>query len=148
MFGQIGDKRLRFEDFRANGLLLPCSERAAIRLGLPLHRGPHRQYTSLVIERVGQIEAGWVVQARRDPDTAARQAGMRIGLLQRALRRYLLARRPSRPPLNRLDPWRPEADFIELDAVAEALWSATAAVVPATTAQPMPVRASNSSRAA
>ncbi|EIZ79549.1 hypothetical protein WSK_1885 [Novosphingobium sp. Rr 2-17] len=148
MFGQIGDERLRFEDFRANGLLLPCSERAAIRLGLPLHRGPHRQYTGLVIERVGQIEAGWVALARRDPDGAAQQAGMRIGLLQMALRRYLLARRPSRPPLNRLDPWDTGADFTELDAVAEALWGATAAVVPAATAQPMPLRASSSSRAA
>ena len=46
-----------FDDFRRNGLLLPANDAAAIRLGLPLHRGPHHSYNELVFERVGQIEA-------------------------------------------------------------------------------------------
>lgn len=149
MFASIGGQHYRFEDFRENGLLLPCSEVAAIRLGLPMHRGPHRRYSELAIERVGQIEAGWVALARRDPAAAAAKAQMRLGLLQRALRRYLLARRRSRPLLSRLDPLGAGPDFVELDAVADALWGATDGLLAMRRgAQSMPAREQSSSRAA
>lgn len=46
-----------FDDFRFNGLLLPTKDAAALHLGLPLHRGPHRIYNEVVAERIGQIEA-------------------------------------------------------------------------------------------
>lgn len=147
MFREIGDDHARFEDFRENGLLLPCREVAALRLGLPLHRGPHRRYSELVTLRVGQIEADWARQRSRDPAQAARQAQMRLALLQRALRRFLL---DTRPLLNRYDP--ATRDFSELDEVAESLWAATPvpAVLPDTAepaVQAMPVRPRRRARA-
>ncbi len=106
--------------------MLPASEAAALRIGLPLHRGPHRNYNTLVIERVGQIEAGWSATNPASPDLALHDAYMRLGLLQRALRRRLLAveRRPF--ALNRKDPLGTGVNFTELDAMAGALWPTTA----------------------
>ncbi|MBO9498508.1 MAG: AHH domain-containing protein [Novosphingobium sp.] len=124
LFAAVGHERLGFDDFRLNGLLLPASEAAAARIGLPLHRGPHRVYNELVAQRVGQVEAAWSDLRLRAPEIALDQAWMRLALLQRALRRRLLAqRRPLR--LNLRD--RPGAgiDFGELDAMAEALWGAS-----------------------
>jgi hypothetical protein len=124
MFARFGCERLGFNDFRRNGLLLPATEAAAMRIGLPLHRGPHRRYNELVIERVGQIEASWQRTRGRDGDCATRAALMRIDLLLRALRRRLLDHRrwPGRP-LNRQDP---ALDFSHLDRMADHLWGATA----------------------
>lgn len=125
MLAAIDRDALGFDDFRLNGLLLPASGEAARRLGLPLHRGPHRHYNDLVSERVGQIEAGWAAHSRRARDLAGEEALFRLTLLQRSLRRRLLdpPRRPLR--LNRNDPLGTGFDFSELDAMAEALWGAT-----------------------
>ena len=129
MIARLDDERLGFDDFRRNGLLLPARSEAARRLGLPLHRGPHRAYNAMVIERVGQIEERW---SRRSPG-AAREAGeealFRLALLQRTLRRRLLDP-PGRPlRLNRHDPLGAGFDFSELDAMAEALWTGTQEVL-------------------
>ncbi|MEE4451135.1 AHH domain-containing protein [Novosphingobium resinovorum] len=158
MFESIGGQRYRFEDFRENGLLLPCDEPAALRMGLPLHRGPHRHYSQLVMERVGQIESAWARLSTRDPHAAQVQAHMRLELLQRALRRYLLDGQRRRLKLNSRDPLGAGVDFVALDAMVEALWGATrpaeAAARPAEAAatvealQPMPARARSSSFAA
>ena len=59
MFAAIGRERVGFDDFRTNGLLLPASEEATIRTGMPLHRGPHHRYNEVVIARVGRIEESW-----------------------------------------------------------------------------------------
>ena len=59
LFEAVGPDQIGFDDFRYNGLLLPALEQAAMVLGLPLHRGPHKRYNQVVAERVGQIEAGW-----------------------------------------------------------------------------------------
>ena len=125
LFDAIGRERIGFDDFRTNGLLLPASDRAALRIGLPLHRGPHRSYNAVVIERVGQVEAGWAGHRGQAPDAPPEEALMRLSLLQRALRRRLLE--PLRAPflLNRRDPLGTGGDFSELDAMAEALWGAT-----------------------
>jgi hypothetical protein len=145
MFAQIGGERYRFEDFRENGLLLPCDEPAALRMALPLHRGPHPLYTQLVIERVGQIEATWSATRGVDPSGAAMQAHMRLDLLQRALRRYLLDGRRRRLRLNRLDPLGAGVDFTELDAAVDGIWRSTLSVMAALPpVQPMPMRAANS----
>lgn len=122
LFDAVGCERVGYHDFRANGLLLPASEATARRTGLPLHRGPHRAYNGMVIERVGQIERGWAVQRGHDAFAAREQATMRLRLLQGALRRRLLA--PDRRPiaLNRRALVAPALDFAELDAMAEALW--------------------------
>jgi hypothetical protein len=125
MLEWIGRDRLSFEDFRRNGLLLPSTERAALRIGLPLYRGPHRDYNAMVIERVGTIESRWAARRLRRPDDALAEALMRLALLQGALRRRLLAER-SRLRLNRGDPLGAGRDFAELDAMAELLWHETA----------------------
>ena len=50
---------------------------------------------------------------------------MRLELLQRALRRRLLDPLRRRLSLNRHDPLGHDADFTEIDAMAEALWGET-----------------------
>jgi hypothetical protein len=122
MFAAVGLVRVGFDDFRRNGLLLPASEEASLRTGMPLHRGPHRRYNEVVIARVGTIEARWATARRGDEAEALAEALMRLQLLQDALRRQLLAER-RRVVLNRRDPLGTGYDFSELDAMAEALWS-------------------------
>ncbi len=131
LFDTIGRERIGFDDFRSNGLLLPGSDSAAIRIGLPLHRGPHRDYSAMVIERVGQVEGGWSALRLKAPEVALDHALMRLGLLQRALRRRLLDPVRRRLSLSRHDPLGKAADFAELDAMAEALWGASAGVAAA-----------------
>lgn len=125
LFGALDPRRLGFDDFRRNGVLLPARAGAARRLGLPLHRGPHRAYNAMVIERVGMIESQWVAARPRTPVSAGEEALFRLALLQRALRRRLID--PPRAPLrlNRHDPVGTGFDFAELDAMVDQLWGAT-----------------------
>lgn len=123
LFDRLGRERVGFDDFRANGLLLPASEEATVRTGMPMHRGPHQRYNEVVIARVGRIEADWSRLRLNNPEAALGEALMRLQLLQNALRRQLLAER-RRILLNRKDPLGTGFDFTELDAMAEALWAA------------------------
>lgn len=123
MFETVGRTTVGFDDFRANGLLLPATEKATVRTGMPLHRGPHRRYNEVVIARVGQIEERWSLIRRRDDAAALAEALLRLNLLQSALRRRLLDER-RRVLLNRNDPLGTGFDFSELDAMAKALWLA------------------------
>jgi len=120
----LGRDRLCFDDFRRNGLLLPANDIAAVRIGLPLHRGPHRAYNELVSERVGQIEACWSATRLRTPEVALLEAYERLELLQRALRRRLLDQQ-RRLRLNRRDPLGSGVDFAEIDAMVAQLWPVT-----------------------
>ena len=95
-------------------------------MGLPLHRGPHRIYNAVVIERVGQIERDWARKHGRTPDQAAVDALFRLRLLQAALRRRLLDPRGRRFALNHADPAVNQPDYSELDAMADVLWTQTA----------------------
>ena len=123
MLGRLGEQQVGFHDFRRNGLLLPATDAAARRVLMPLHRGPHRQYNQLVLERIGQIEAGWQRRRASNDGAADREALMRLDLLQRALRRRLLdPRRWGGMPLNQRDP---AMDFSHLDAMADMLWADT-----------------------
>lgn len=124
MLEALGRERLNFDDFRHNGLLLPANDRAALRIGLPLHRGPHQGYNAMVIERIGQIEAGWAAHRHRAPEVALVDALQRLELLQRALRRRLLDQQ-RRVKLNRHDPQGRTVDFSGLDAMADLLWPGT-----------------------
>lgn len=126
LFHAVGRDRLGFDDFRRNGLLLPADGEWALRIRLPLHRGPHRDYNAMVAERAGQIEADWSRLRLAASEVALDQALMRFGLLQRALRRRLLAPESVPMRLNRGDPLGAGLDFAELDAMAEALWAGTA----------------------
>jgi hypothetical protein len=123
MFEMIGPEQLRFDDFRTNGLLLPATDQASLRTGMPLHRGPHHRYNELVIERVGRIEYHWARKHHYDPDSALRTALWQLGLLQDALRRGLLSER-RKFVLNRKDPVGSGFDFTDLDSMAERLWGA------------------------
>ena len=79
----------------------------------------------MVIERVGQVEGDWSALRRKAPEIALDQALMRLELLQRALRRRLLDPLRRRLSLNRHDPLGQNADFTEIDAMADALWGET-----------------------
>lgn len=122
-FEAIGLERVGFDDFRRNGLLLPCSDRTAVLMALPMHRGPHHRYNELAMERVARIERQWQIQGCRD--LAATEALFRISLLQGALRRRLLDPGRQPIPLNRRDPAMRAPDFSDLEAMADALWAAT-----------------------
>ena len=126
MFTSLGRRRTGFDDFRLNGMLLPACDLAAVRMGLPLHRGPHRTYNEMVLDRLGTIEANWSARRARRHREADEGAVMRIALLQQALRRRLL---DERTPLvlNRHQPLGEGRDFTLLDALAEELWIACAA---------------------
>ena len=121
MFDTIGPHRFCFDDFRSNGLLLPATDQASLRSGMPLHRGPHHRYNEVVTERVGRIEWQWSCNCRYDPESALRTALWQLGLLQGALRRGLLAER-RKFVLHARDPIGTGFDFAELDAMAETLW--------------------------
>ena len=125
LIGAVGRARLGYDDFRRNGLLLPATEHAAFRAGLPLHRGPHRAYNELVIERFGQIEERWSHLRKRAPEFALNEALMRLDLLRNALRRKLLNGGQRPYLLNRHDPLGIGLDFTELDAMADALWASS-----------------------
>ena len=125
MLASLGLERIGFDDFRRNGLLLPSTTDAALRAGLPLHRGPHRDYNGMVLERVGQIEADWSRTSPRHATVATLDAIARLDLLQRALRRRLLNAGQGRLILNRKDPFSTGQDFSHLDAMVDQLWAVT-----------------------
>lgn len=125
LFGALGRERIDFDDFRRNGLLLPANDFAAVRIGLPLHRGPHRDYNAMVIERVGGIESHWSARRLKVPEIALREAYLGLEHLQQALRRELLSQQ-RRIRLNCKDPLGAGLDFTELDAMADLLWPALA----------------------
>ena len=123
MFTDLAGAEALFSDFRSNGLLLPGNDRSAMIMGLPMHRGPHRSYSSMVIERVGVIEERWASCRPDDPDRAGVEALFRLQLLQRTLRRRLLDPKGQRMALSRKDPALRAVDFSALDQMAELLWS-------------------------
>jgi len=125
LFHEIGREWPGFDDFRRNGMLLPASDAAALRTGLPLHRGPHRNYSAMVIERVGRVEADWSNLRRRAPQAAHDEAVASLQLLQRALRRRLLDPGLNRLALNRFAPLGHDVDFSGLDAMVDRLWPAS-----------------------
>lgn len=126
LFDGLGRHAIGFDDFRRNGLLLPASEQAARILGLPLHRGPHRLYNHMVMDRVGLIERSWARERPRRGDAALGQVSFRLMLLQQALRRRLLQPGRSRVILNGRDPALSTDAFAELDAMADLLWNEAA----------------------
>lgn len=123
MLCSLGSNRIGFNDFRRNGLLLPSTEAGAARIGLPMHRGPHRHYNEMVLERVGQIATVWNKARHNMPEHADRDALGRMDRLQRALRLRLLD--PRRWEGNLLSRHDPALDFSHLDRMADQLWTAT-----------------------
>ncbi|HEX7752789.1 MAG TPA: AHH domain-containing protein [Novosphingobium sp.] len=106
LFDNLDPEHVGFDDFRRNGPLLPSCDRAALRLRLPLHRGPHHRHTALVAERISQIEAGW---ARLSTSPRSTRWPTRCGRRRRTSSRPAWpAARPTprriRPPAARLAP--------------------------------------------
>lgn len=126
MLAALGNAGLRFDDFVANGVLLPGSERAAIVARLPLHRGPHRIYNELVLGRVGTVEMEWSRNRTRHETQAENAALSRIRLIQAALKKRLAGEGKGTLVLNRRDPIGQGVDFGHLDAMADTLWNSTA----------------------
>ena len=136
-FAELLPQGLGFENFGTNGVLLPATEKLALKHGLPLHRGPHRLYNELVLERVAAIEMSWSQSRNRRQilgsaaaDRLRRQranddALERMALLQRALKRRLLTSSGNPLILNRKDPVGTGIDFSHLDAMADLLWDDT-----------------------
>lgn len=112
----LGLRRIGFDDFRRNGLLLPARDEVAVRLGMPLH-----DYNEMVIEKIGRIEQSWSRCRARSDDARHIDALDRLARLQDRLRLNLLdQRRASR--LSSKDPRRSAPDFADLDALAKDLW--------------------------
>ncbi|MFV0645343.1 MAG: AHH domain-containing protein [Sphingomonadaceae bacterium] len=110
------------DDFRNNGLLLPCSPETAIRMGMPMHRGPHRQYNALVMERISMMEIVWNRHRSAPLERRREQAWMQLRLLQRSLRRKLMNPQGKSMLLSRMDPAGSGHDFTMLDAMADEIW--------------------------
>ena len=125
LFDRLGLRSVGFEDFRRNGLLLPANDEAAVRMGLPLHRGPHRDYNAMVIERVGEIESAWQQRRKTDHAKAGERALCDLARLQDRLRERLLNPRTDYLRLHSKDPLGSRYDYTELDAMAERLWKAS-----------------------
>lgn len=117
-------------DFGWNGLLLPATDALARRTHLPLHRGPHRVYSDLVLTRMARIETHWHRRCGPMPNSMAADARWRLRLLQSALARSLIDPQ-ARPhvPLNQRDPFRARTgpQDTSIDDLAAMLWIATRA---------------------
>ena len=130
MLETLGNRRIGFDDFRRNGMLLPSRESASVRMGMPLHRGPHRQYNEMVIERVGAIDREWRRRKANDQDQACIDAILSLRRLQMQLRLQLLDRHTP-VALHRRCPVGTGIDFSTLDAMADLLWEQTGSLAKA-----------------
>lgn len=109
-------------NFLHNGIFLPSTEAAAMRCGLPLHRGPHHRYNDLVGHRIAAIMREMDAGGRRF--SARCDAAERLKILTSALRNTLHRRHPL-ISLNQRDPFASRVDFTELDGACDLLWLAT-----------------------
>ena len=125
MLAAVCPATIGFDDFHRNGVLLPGTEAAAIEAQLPLHRGPHRIYNELVLERVGTVEMEWSRNRGRCEQQARQAAQERLRLIQRGLYRRLHGDGSAPLLLNRHDPIGKGIDFAHLDNLAEQLWRAS-----------------------
>jgi hypothetical protein len=96
--------------FVANGLLLPSTENMAMQTGLPLHRGPHRQYDALIAEGLNMVWEGMRQGPMPDNVTVLRLLSEFVGHVRRTLQNdgALL--------LNRYDPRVTNLALSSLDA--------------------------------
>lgn len=123
MFDQLQREGFALQHFACNGLMLPASESAALRLGHALHRGPHHGYSDVIAARVERIRVHFALQAPVDPGWARRTATMRLRLLQDVMRRALTDRHRAGFWLNRRDPMRLFADRPYLDDAIDRLFA-------------------------
>ncbi|RYD42393.1 MAG: hypothetical protein EOP63_13035 [Sphingomonadales bacterium] len=124
MFEQLHGEGFALQHFGRNGLMLPACERAALRSGHALHRGPHHGYSEVIAARVETIRAHFALQAPHSPRMARRTAVMRLRLLQDTTRGALTDRHGAGFWLNRRDPMRLFVDRPYLDDAIDKLFGA------------------------
>jgi hypothetical protein len=105
------------DDFATNGMFLPAEEALATAVNLPLHRGPHRTYNTVVIETLETLRQG---AARVRLTRAGRIAAVRG--LQRRLHALLRASAlDAEVELASRDPFGPTAAGAKLDRRTDAM---------------------------
>jgi hypothetical protein len=102
-------------DFTSNGILLPCTEYAAIKYRLPLHRGPHKFYNELVSECVEIIFSQYDLHNVKQSQLA--EIAVKIEKLQHSLK-AMLRQENFNMQLCRRDPSRSAAEISQLDYAA------------------------------
>lgn len=111
-FEIVGRNNFKINDFGTNGVMLPATERCAAIMKMPMHRGPHPRYSTIVAERVSAIARDMPVL---EPQLMQIHAGLtRLRLLQRALRTSLLNSKPAFC-LNKRDPRHLGVDFSQIE---------------------------------
>ena len=122
MFEMLASGGFALHRFDLNGVVLPASERTALRSGHALHRGPHPGYSDVVAARVECIRAHFAGEAPSVQCRATTTAIMRLRLLQDTMRRALTDRHGLGFWLNRRDPMRLFADRPYLDDAIDRLY--------------------------
>lgn len=85
---KMGEGGFQIDDFRTNGLLLPCLPSLSRKTGLPLHWGPHPRYNAKVIQELHVIRIS--AESIRADSERRHQAFNDIRSLQGRLRATLI----------------------------------------------------------
>lgn len=116
-FADLAGIGFEFDDFPTNGALLPTTEAEALRMGRPLHRGPHPRYNALILDRMETIRADHARSGRRLWDRIA--SLQRVRILQGAIARSLSGRNGFPVSLHRRDPMCRALDFRTIDEMID-----------------------------
>jgi A nuclease family of the HNH/ENDO VII superfamily with conserved AHH len=110
LFALVAQVGFSPHSFMANGLLLPSTEAIAVQTGLPLRRGPHKQYDALIAEGLNIIWEDMRHGAVLDNVNVLRLLSEFVGHIRRTLQHdgALL--------LNRNDPRSLHRPVLTLDA--------------------------------
>jgi A nuclease family of the HNH/ENDO VII superfamily with conserved AHH len=84
---RMSEDGFQVDDFRTNGLLLPCLPSLSRKTGLPLHWGPHPRYNAKVIQELHLIRVS--AESMRADSHGRRQAFDALRSLQGKLRATL-----------------------------------------------------------
>jgi hypothetical protein len=109
LFALVAHVGFNPHSFLANGQLLPSTEAMAVQTGLPLHRGPHKQYDELIAAGLNIIWEEMQRGAVCDNVAALQLLSDFIGQMRRTLQHggtLLLNRHDPRStdcPLSKLD---------------------------------------------
>lgn len=102
--------------FLNNGYLLPATDEMSAETGLPLHRGPHRQYDDLIAECLDQI---WLQVTTKQIPASPVAIMTHVSDLQGQIRRSLGPN--ARIRLNQNDPRQIESHLLRLEGTIQQL---------------------------
>jgi hypothetical protein len=116
---QLGGRGLGLGDFETNGMFLPSEEHIARHVHLPLHRGPHLTYNTVVVDALDGLHQDILRQRVSHPAQHAAVRG-----LQRRLKMLLqLSALDSDVALAGRDPFGPIPVAAALDRRTDALFA-------------------------